>query len=170
MPEVSPQPPHPPQISRRARLGALQLVGVPLLAVLPLLALFNAFGPASATTTATGPDLSLAVTHPSRVRHGAPTHLEVAATNTGQQPLPLVELRFDRAYLETFRDVAFTPEVARVTPDAMVVELRDLAPGESRSVRLEFTPAGYWRHGGAVTGSGQELEPVRAEVSTLVLP
>ncbi|HEX5736877.1 MAG TPA: hypothetical protein VFY22_00075, partial [Hydrogenophaga sp.] len=76
------QPDAPPAFRRALRLGWLEGIGVPALALLPALAIFGQLGPSTARTTAStlvGPDrVELSVVHPSVVRHRGLAELVVS--------------------------------------------------------------------------------------------
>lgn len=56
---------------RRLRFGGLQLVGLGLLMLIPVLAAFKVFGAGSATAAARGAALRMSVEYPPRIRRGS---------------------------------------------------------------------------------------------------
>lgn len=156
----------------RAPLGAprwvltrKQWVGLPVLALIPVLALFGVFGERTATITTATPSLGVRVAYPERFRYRQSERLEVAVTNRSARALDSIRVSLDTAYLARFGDV-------RVEPAPLIpydVWLARVAPGETRLVVVELMGKQYWRHSASL---GVAMGDERAEVhfSSLVFP
>ncbi len=163
-------PPEPPQIPRRLSFGATQLVGIPLLLALPLLALFGAFGITGGEVMLSGPGLEVRVSYPERFRYKTIHPLDIHVRNTGAALLPRVLVSVDRAYLSAFSEARFTPEAKAVTERGFLIELGDIPPGGESHVTGSVQAEAYGRHRGTVsiaTDAGARLE---AKLSTIVFP
>ena len=158
-------PPQPPRVRPLLRVRRRELIGIVLLAILPLLACLGIFGPGTTEAQARNPVVQLSVHYPSDLRHGMRDRIEARVTNIGPRPLERVSLGFDSAYLRAFSDIAFTPEPDR----AHQVELEGLQPGETRLVSIEIRAQDFGRQKGriALLGAGA---PVSVDLATLVFP
>jgi hypothetical protein len=142
-----------------------QWVGLPILALIPLLAMFGVFGERMATITTATPSLGVRVSYPDRLRYRQSERLEVAVTNRSARALDSVRVSLDTAYLARFQSVRVAP--APRTP--YDVWLAHVGPGETRLVLVDLTGDAYWRHTGSLgVTMGDERAAVR--VSSLVFP
>ena len=129
------RPPEPPQVPARVRIGSVQAVGVPLLALLPVVALTGLLGEReghAGSVSAGG--VSLRADYPTVLRFRTLHELRITVSNEGSTPLPSASLQIDHSYLRAFTRVQTTPAVEVVTPQHHEVNLGPLAPGESRRV------------------------------------
>ena len=164
-----PQPPSPPDVARKFAPLPYQLVGVGVLFTIVLLALFGVFGVVRAHAAADAGSLHVEVEYPERFRYKTIGPVDVRVHNGGETTLDTVVVRFDRAYVDAFSTVTFTPSADTVTDEAYEVTLRDVRPGTTRLVSAEIQAESYWRHEGfveAVAGGAT----ARAELATLVFP
>ncbi|HEX7004110.1 MAG TPA: hypothetical protein VF168_07975 [Trueperaceae bacterium] len=157
-------------MEQRGNLSMFQRFGLPLMVLLPLLALFGVFGVTFERTGASSERLELHVRHSTRTRLRAPHLLTVEVTNRGQSPLEGVTVVVDREYVDAFSNVAFTPQASEVTPDEYRIELGTIAASATRLVTADMTPAAYWRHEGIISASAEGVEPVEVAVATFVFP
>jgi len=165
-PRASPiDAPRAPVGAPRWKLTRKQWVGLPALALVPVLALFGVFGERSATITAATPSLGVRVTYPERFRYRQSERLEIAVTNRSTRVLDSVRVSLDTAYLARFEDVRVAP--APRTP--YEVWLAPIAPGETRLVVVELTGKRYWRHAGSL-GVAMGDERASFRISSLVFP
>lgn len=163
--ERSNEPPMPPVIPGRLLMRHSELVGVILLAVLPLCALLGVFGPASERATATSGVLKLEVRYPARLRFHLDERIVIRVTNESQAALDTVTLNFSESYFHAFSALTFTPDLDR----AHVIELEALSPAETRTVTVELTAERYGiTHGTVVAETGDTR--VAVPLSTIVFP
>lgn len=161
----SAQPPQPPAHDRGIQLNRTQLIGVPLLALIPLLAILGTFGEHWDTRVADGGTLRTVIEFPDRFRAKLSKPITVFVENRSQQPLDTVEVAFDAEYIERFTAVSFLPDVE----ESYVVRLLDVRPGETRRVHLELDGdqvGGH--HGRVVVRSGTDSSVVG--IHTIVFP
>lgn len=158
-------PPEAPKSDGRISLTAKQVVGLPLLAAVPLLALLGVFGERAATAVARSNAVEVTVTYPARFRYRQVEPLRVAVRNTSANTLDTVLVSFDTAYIARFSSVRFDPAVT----SAFVVPVSHLAAGASGLVSVELWGEQYGRHGGriVVTARGDSLS---VPISTFVFP
>lgn len=159
------QPPSPPKIPPKLRLNRSELLGLPFLFALPLLAILGFFGPATETARGQSGALEWSVDYPSRVRYEKHHRVVVRVENRGAIPLSELTIDFDPDYIHAFTNVAFAPD-----PDApYLVKIPSLAPGESRLISVQLTADEYGSRSGWVSLSGDGVA-ARAQLSTFVFP
>lgn len=168
-PQEVPQPPKPPEIGREFELKLSQLVGVSLLALLVLLALFGVVGQSEGRLSAEGEVVALRVKYPVKLHYKSIGTVEVRVENTGDSLLETVTVRFDRSYVDSFSGVQFTPSAQEVLDQAYQLVLHDIGPGEAKLVSVEVRAEQFWRHRGYVEAA-VEGEPARIELSTFTYP
>ena len=99
--------PQPPEIKKSWMFRNPQKFGIPILFLIPLLALLGVFGNSSTTIRAQGQVLQLETFFPTELRHKTISPLVVRATNVSAQTMPTVTVKFDQDYLSAFSNVAF---------------------------------------------------------------
>lgn len=165
-----PSPPKAPDVRRRATFHLVQAIGVPLLALIPLLALFQVFGTTQGEARASDGPLTVEVTHPGRFRYKTILPLEVTVRNTGDTALSGVTVFLETDYVEHFSTVTFTPSPQRVSDEAYVIDLGEIPPGESRVVDGMVQAERYWGASGRITVASDGPERAELEVATFVFP
>jgi hypothetical protein len=157
--------PRAPIGAPRWSLTRKQWVGLPMLTLIPVLALFGVFGDRTARITAATPSLGVTVSYPERLRYRQTERLEVAVTNRTSKMVDSVLVSLDSAYLSRFIDVRVIPAPSA----AYEVRLVRVAPGEARLVVVDVTGNRYWRHPASLAvAMGEERATVH--FSSLVFP
>ena len=158
-------PTAPPQTRRRIALTRKQRIGIPLMTLVPLLALFGAFGERSTTVEATSATLTVSVHYPVRFRYRQTEPLEITVRNTSSRMIDTLDISLDTAYITRFANVRITPEPRT----AFTVALTTVRPGEQRLVAAELEAERYGRHLGRIVVSTHNDSAV-VTVRTLVFP
>jgi hypothetical protein len=159
------EPPQPPDQDRRLELGRLQMIGIPVLALIPVLAMTGLFGESWTSGRAQSSSVGVLVEYPSRFRARLSKPINVVVENRSTQVLDTVEVSFDSTFVDRFPAIVFVPEPR----DAYVVSLEDLQPGERRRVHVEIDGDRAGRHQGrVVVRAGADSAAV--ELRTLVFP
>jgi hypothetical protein len=158
-------PPPAPKTDARISLTTKQVLGLPLIAAVPLLAMLGVFGERATTTVVRSAAVDVAVTFPARFRYRQVQALRVSVRNTSARPFDTVFVSFDTAYIARFSSVRFDPAVT----SAFVVPMSHLAAGASGLVSVELWGEQYGRHRGrvVVTANG---DSVSVPISTFVFP
>lgn len=159
------QPPQPPRIAPRLHLHRSELIGLPAIAVLPLLALLGVFGPSQKTVQEQSGTIEWSVDYPSRIRYAQIERLTVQLTNRGAAPVSQISLGIDPDYMHAFSDVAFEPQPR--TPYR--IDIPELGPGESRLVAVQMTADAYGPQRGRVSVEAGGAS-ASADLSTFVFP
>jgi hypothetical protein len=165
-----PKLPEAPEIERKLQISRLQWIGMPLIMLIPLLAIFGFFGESFRQVSAASTELDLQINYPTRTRYAVNTPLAVNIRNISAQAMPTVTLRFDQAYVERFSDFTFKPALTRVSAQAYEVELNDVAPGETRRVMVDLKGDQYGRQQGIISASTAAGAAVQTEITTWIFP
>ena len=156
-----------PEAPRRFLLHPYQWVGIPLMFLVPVLALFGTFGETEHRAEAASESFGVEVRYADRLRHKQLNVVEVWIENRSGTPLDTVVASFDAPYVTPFSVLSFAPSAVR----PFEVELLGVAPGERRLVRVELQAEHYGRHEGAlrVHGAGR-VDTAAVALSTVVFP
>lgn len=168
--DPAPQPPAPPAFARRLRFGWTQIIGVGLLALLPLAALTGVLGTVEQETSARSGSLSVEARYPSALHYKSSHTVVLDLRNDGEQALRDVRVRFDNAYLSRFAGVRFTPHATRLDERHAEVPLGEIEAGASQRVVLELQASEYGRPQGSIVALASGTGEARVQLSTLVLP
>jgi hypothetical protein len=163
------QPPEPEDFKRKIEFYPFQWVGIPLLFLIPILALFGVLGETETTAHATGTSLDVAITYSNHVNFQSTEISEISVTNTGDVAIPILTVAIEKAYLDNFSDKSFTPPIREITEGAYVIELADLQAGETRYITYDSRGATIGSHRGMVRFSSGEDE-VSLTIETLIFP
>jgi hypothetical protein len=168
----SPEPPQPKEIERRVSFYSLQAVGIPILALIPIAALFGLFDSSNGSLEATGQGIRLQVAYPKRLRFETNKPVVIMVWNDTGQAIPKATLKISRQYIDEFERAEFTPDADSATDEAYLFELRDLKPGEPQKVggRLEFDHLKTGMHAGEISVSINDRNVVSADFKTFLFP
>ncbi|MFN8446334.1 MAG: hypothetical protein U0175_36420 [Caldilineaceae bacterium] len=164
------QPPAPPPFPRQIQLRPVQWIGIPVLLLIPFLALFGVFGESFETLQANNKTLSVEVTYPNRFRYQMYDSMEVTVHNLSPQPISTVEVLFAKDYIDQFDNVDFTPRVGAVEDGYYVVELHDLAAQQTQAVNVDLQADKAWRHAGEIMISIVGSKSINLNLVTWVFP
>jgi hypothetical protein len=156
----------PPEIERRFSFHRYQCVGIPVLALVPALALAGVFEEQLTRSTARNNVLTANVIQPSRARYGRKTTLEVLVRNDSPDTLESVVVRLDPKYLDRFASVTIIP----VPRHAFEVVVESLRSGENRRIAVELEPRDYWAQEGIVDVIVSGRTPLTLALRTWVFP
>ena len=165
--QASNEPTQPPSVDRGLELNWAQWIGIPILAVIPVLAMAGVFGEHWESKDADGATarLRMQVEYPDRFRARLTKPITVSIENRSPATFDTVEVSFDTAFVDRFVGVSFIPEAR----DAYVVAVTDVHPGETRRVHLEFAADRVGRHAGRVVARAGGDSAVIA-LHTVVFP
>lgn len=149
------------------KLSRYQWVGIGLIVLVPVLALFEVFGESESQARSANAELAIRVEYPTRYRYKQINTVQVSVQNVSGAPIDTVIVSFDSAYASRFSDVTFIPSAK----EPFAVELVDLRPGSTRLVWAELQAERYGRHQGTIKayrvgGADTASVPVR----TIIFP
>lgn len=127
-------PPQPPHFQRKIVIAPVQAIGVSVLFAIVIAALTGLLGQRPGETQASNGGLEVQVNYPEVLRYKTARPLEINIRNTGSATMNRVDVRIDRAYLDAFQDVRFTPDAREIGARHVTVSLADVPAGESRTV------------------------------------
>jgi len=159
------QPAEPPHPARRVTLTRKQWLGLPLIILVPVLALFGVFGEHRSEIQLRGRALSVIVRYPDRFRYRQLQRLDIALRNTSTRTIDTLRVSFDTSYISRFSSVRIVPSPRL----AFVVDLLGVAPGETRLITGELWGEQYGLHRGRIVASAGSDSAV-VEIRTLVFP
>jgi hypothetical protein len=155
------EPPQPPEIPRRFRLHKHQMIGLPLLALLPILALFGTFDGATEFASASDGALRASIEYPSKIKYKDYNQVRIKVTNSSQSMIDSISVSIDTTYLSRFLNVSITPNPS----DAYKIDLTDVMAGEKREVIVEYEGKDYGDQAGTVTIASKS-DTIRQALST----
>lgn len=159
------RPAEAPDLSRRIMLTRKQLIGLPLLLLVPLLSLFGVFGEHRTEIHVESGSLSVSVNYPDRFRYRQMQRLDIALRNTSTRPIDTLRVSLDTGYVSRFASVRIVP----APRSAFVVDLIGVVPGATRVVTAELWGEQYGVHRGRIVASAGADSAV-LDVRTIVFP
>ncbi|MGH7446937.1 MAG: hypothetical protein ACRELT_05225 [Longimicrobiales bacterium] len=146
-------------------LYRFQWAALPLLLMIPLLAVFGVFGERWITADAQSGALELTVRYPSAFRYKLLDAIDITVRNRGTATIDTLTLALDTAYASRFSAVAAVPPFT----GSFEVQIVDLAAGESRRARIEIQAERYWSHSGQLVAATRS-DTARVLLTTMVYP
>jgi hypothetical protein len=165
-----PETPVGPEITPKLKLHAHQKIGIPLLLLIPILAILGLFGVNTNELQAEAEDVSISVQYPTRFRYRQINTIEVGITNNTDDSLQPVTAYFDREYIDHFANADFTPQVSHITETAYIVELEEMPAGETYYINVEIEAHDVGYHRGEIRVEADSTQSTQVEVETLVFP
>ena len=163
-------PQQPPDMQRRITMYPAQFIGMCLIALIPLLALFGVFGERMDSTDTRNSVFILHVDYPALFRSKTDNVLMVRVENGSSEVIDSTIVSFTTSYITKFSNVGFTPEISRVTSDAYEVALENLLPNEERIITIELEAKDAGRFNCVIVVSAPSVEPLQANITTMVFP
>ena len=154
-----------PEIPRRLALTRKQLIGLPLLAAIPILSLLGLFGERQSEVHAASRSIEMSIRYPARFRYRQVQSLDIAVRNTSGHAVDTIKVSLDTAYISRFSSVRIEPSPSI----AFIVTLTDVRPGASRLISAELWGDRYGRHQGRIAAIAN-FDTAAATVQTVVLP
>jgi hypothetical protein len=159
------QPPQPPEIDRGLEMNRSQMIGFPIIMLIPILALAGMFGEDWASAEASALRLGMRVEYPTRLRAKLSKPMTVAIENRSALSMDTVEVVFDSLYIDRFTAVDFIPSAEEV----YTVSVTDLKAGETRRVHVELEGDIVGRHSGRIVARTRD-DSAAVVVHTTVFP
>jgi hypothetical protein len=164
-----PEPAQPAEVKRRFQLYRYQWIAIPLLFLVPILAIFGVFGETATTVQSSQAGLELEVQYSDRILFQGLDGTEIAIRNTSDQVLETVTLSIDKAFLTAYSDIAFSPDVDVITDEAYIIELTNLQPGQTQFVTIDSRGKLIGRHRGIIRATVNELS-VSVTLDVFIIP
>lgn len=164
------KPPQPPEVDKKFQVHTYQWIGIPLMLLIPILALVGLFGESVDSVRTSSQQLEMSVEYPTRFRFKMIDEVTVTLSNVSGQTLPSVLVNFDREYIDAFSTVTFTPAVKSITGSNYIVEVSDLQPGETRVISATVQAENYGMHRGTIGLGPEEAQDLEVSVATFTFP
>lgn len=168
--ETPPGPPKAPEIPRRPRFYRYQLIGMPIIMLVPLLGIFGLLDSTMATEKASSGDLELSVSYPSRLRFQTFEPLNVRVKNASVAVVRKLQVKLDRKYLDQFVPQQINPSPKEIDEKDVVFEMENVGPGETRQIEVYLESDVVGPQAGRTEASADGGVPVTAEFRTFVFP
>ncbi len=152
-----------PEIGRRFHVR--HLVGIALLAILPVVGAFGLLETGTEVGRASSPGLDIVVEYPTRVRATHRADLRIVLTAAAHQAEGLT-VSIPRGYLENFTVHGATPD--RTAPGE--VPLPDLEVGDTARVSVELEAVRFGLHRGGVRVNSPNGDVLAVDFRTFILP
>lgn len=165
-----PEVPKPPEIKRRVRFHPTQLIGMPIIMLLPVLGLFGVFDTAQATATAEQSGINVQVDYPSKFRHKIGEPMRIQVENNSGASVPKLVVKMSRSYFDAFENVQFVPEPQEIDATSITFEFPDVKAGDTRQVEVEMEASDAGTHKATVEAGPENGSTAQVEVETFVLP
>lgn len=139
------------------------MIGLPLLTLLPILALFGLFDKDIRYNSVSAASIRSQIEYPANLKFKDYGQVRIKVTNTGSLMLDTVSVSIDTTYLSRFLNVSITPNPS----DAYEIDLTNVRPGEKREVIVEYEGKEYGEQSGTVT-LATSTDTIRQRVSTRI--
>lgn len=164
------EPPEAPDIPRQWKFHSYQYIAIPLLLLIPLLAVLGVLGETSTVVEASGDGVTMRVEYPDRAHYEAYNHISVTVRNASGADLTGVVVEFDRGLLDHFSQLSINPSLEEITETAYRVELDEIEAGGERVITLDYQPDMNGTHNSWVRLTADGIAPVQADISMFVFP
>jgi hypothetical protein len=165
-----PEPPKEPAILRKLHLYVFQYIGIPLILLIPILALSGVFNQQFAQLQQENDALALSIHYPNRSRYEVLSNVTINIENKTEETIPLVLLSISKSYLKEFFVIDILPLVSQITEENYEVELEEIASEESRLVTIDLEGDIYGEHTATVSLASEGIEPLSLTIKTFVFP
>lgn len=162
-------PPSPPEMTFRFRFYPFQLVMIPLLILIPLLALMGVFGDRVENREVQGEGVSISAHFPSMTRFDQRETLRITI-HSGAASIPAATLRISRTYLDYFAGLSFMPTNVSIDSASYVIDLGDIPANTTHVMTLEYRAARMGMFIGSVMLETENAPLLDFELSTFVFP
>ena len=159
-----PEPPPPPEITRRIKLYPYQWIGLGVLALLPVLAWAGVLGESWRVERGRIGALDVVVSYPSRFRYKQLNQIEVQVRNASAAALDSVRVALDTAFGARFSTVQSLPPL----DDAFSLTISTIPAQQTRLAVIEIQGERYGRHQGTLTIAASDT--VRISLSITIFP
>ena len=164
------EPPQAPDIPRQWKFYTYQYIAIPLLLLIPVLALLGVLGETSTTVEAANEGLVLRVHYSDRAHYEAYNHIQVTVRNDLASDITGAAVEFDRVLLDQFSQLSINPSLTEITDTVYRVELNEIEAGGERVITVDYQPDTNGAHESWVRVVADGITPVQAELSMFVFP
>lgn len=164
------KPESPPFHPRKLRFNRAQLIGIPLLLIVPVLAMFNIFGPSRREVNVASQALHVRIKYPRCLHFSTSDRIEVEVRNTGPAPLEDLAATLSRDYLAACGNLAVFPDASELDASGLRIRLGRVPPGETRQAWIQVQGDFYGSHAGEIRVTAGDASLATAPISTFIIP
>jgi hypothetical protein len=159
-----------PDMQAGFKLYPHQMIGIPILLLIPFLAVLGLFGISTEQKYEATDNVAVTVEYPTRFRYKQTNAIQVSITNQTSSTLNEVLVQVDRSYIDQFSDVVFTPQVSRITDDFYEVNLTNIAANDTQYVHVAIQAQQAGIHKGNIVVQPSVGDSVEVNLQTWAFP
>jgi hypothetical protein len=163
------KPPQSTEFKRELDFYPFQVIGIPLIFIIPMLALFGVLGETTTILHATGNSIEVSVSYSNRINLQSFDEMEISIRNTSNEAISSLTVSIEKAFLDNFSEISFLVDISEISDEAYVIELLDLEPKEAKIIRFSSRGTVFGSHQGIITVSTGE-DAVRILIETFIFP
>lgn len=137
---------------------------------MPMLAIVGVFDSVPIQAQQSNDALSIHVDYPSRYRYQSSGTMTIHIQNKTQAMIPVLTVTISRTYMDQFSELQFFPDVSQISPENYIIELTDIPPDASESIRIDLLASNYGLHTGFIQATTEDLEPLRVSINSFTFP
>ncbi|MBX3062430.1 MAG: hypothetical protein KF726_05610 [Anaerolineae bacterium] len=164
------QPEQPVPIKRHFELYPIQMIGIPIMLLVVLLACFGVLTSAQTEVVAASSTFRVKLTYPERTRYGSEADFVVAVENLTEQPLALVTVRIDSSYVDAFEIRHIAPQQLQFSAGGLELLFADIPPSETRMIQLELQGEYIGDVSSTISAFSSDSGSAQTTIHTLILP
>lgn len=169
MTSKKPEPPQPPNTKHKISFYRHQIIGMAVIILIPVLALFGLFGETRGKIKASSDDFSIEVEYPERFRYKTIQALDITVENTSEVS-QIATVTIDKDYISRFSNVTFSPQPKNVTDKAYIFEVGPISPRDKEVIAGEVQAEQYGRFEGVVGAGLGTTTTSTVTLTTISLP
>ncbi len=155
-----------PKLPPHIKTWRFQLIGLPLLILIPLLAMMGIFGKELETITVKGGGLVSSIEYPTKMRYGQEVFMRLELKNTTGETIKNVSVNFDENYIKRFDGVEFTPNIE----ENYITETGDIPAGETRLIDVKLKAGEIGNQTGKFKFFSGEKKLFSTRLKTFIFP
>lgn len=160
--ELFQAPPRKPKL----KMWHYQWIGIPIIILIPVMALLGVFGEQTTKVQLSGEGLEASLEYPQKLRFGQDEFIRLEVSNTTSRALTNVTISFDKSYIEKFAEKSFTPEV-QANYEMKNVEI---PANETKTFEVRVKAGDSGSHSGEIKIRKEDEDILSHEISTFVFP
>lgn len=156
----------PPDIKPHLRMWRYQWIGIPLILIIPILAMLGVFGIEIEKLNISTSGVETSIEYPAKMRYGQEEFIRMEFKNVSGETIQDLAVSFDQDYIRKFDGIDFNPQLET----NYIVKTGVIPPGETGTVNVKLKAGEYGSHSGEIKISSQNKEIISEELSTFIFP
>src|SRR5690606_5186558 len=155
-----------PEIPPRIKAWKYQLIGMPLLVSIPILALLGFLGGTTKKIELNERDLNISLSYPELLRNGQTEYVRLKISNTSTEPLKNLKILLSHDFLQHFDEIESLPEFDK----NLEVSLNEIPENGFRWVLFKLKANKIGGHSAKVEFKLPGQDAIETAFKTFVLP